>query len=378
VFDSSWTVAQELDLLDGISECGFANWTEISDRTNHGTAEDCRRHYEQFYLENPQPPLPEMPLARLSQFICPLPYKASTAPPRPSDDSSQQLDLSGYCCARSDFNIEHNNFAEMDIKDMTFCTDDTPLERELQLAVLRIYRRILTERQQRKWVVRQFGLIDISKHLVYCRRYEQLLGVRSMETLRRLSHLFIRRPSCFELCLEALSLEVLLRQRIVDLQLQRQAGLRWLRSSKVYSKILAARLQHNGFHLMNDVLRYIQESLHYQASVKQKIVYDKLSKNIDINPTIPVRRSAPPLDIVGLPGYDRLSHNEKLLCSRVRLVPESYLEFKRILVSEHDKHGHLRLAQARTLIRIDVNKTRQIYNFLIAEGLLSASTATVL
>ena len=58
------------------------------------------------------------------------------------------------------------------------------------------------------------------------------------------------------------------------------------------------------------------------------------------------------------------------LCSLVRLVPVAYLDFKKILETEYTKNGYLHLRQARTLIKIDVNKTRKIYDFLIREGVV--------
>ena len=59
------------------------------------------------------------------------------------------------------------------------------------------------------------------------------------------------------------------------------------------------------------------------------------------------------------------------LCAHIRLVPEAYVEFKRTLVSECIRVGCLKLAQARSLIKIDVNKTRKIYDFLVQEGLVN-------
>ncbi len=56
------------------------------------------------------------------------------------------------------------------------------------------------------------------------------------------------------------------------------------------------------------------------------------------------------------------------LCATARVVPESYLDFKRILITECNKTGYLRLMQARNIIKIDVNKTRKIYDFLLQEG----------
>jgi hypothetical protein len=50
-------------------------------------------------------------------------------------------------------------------------------------------------------------------------------------------------------------------------------------------------------------------------------------------PTTVGRRSAAPLDIVGLPGFEKLDAEEKDLCSEARVQPEVYLEIKTVLVS---------------------------------------------
>lgn len=48
-------------------------------------------------------------------------------PPRPAEGSSQQQELSGYSPARGDFAIEHNNYAELDVREMTVDPDDDKL-----------------------------------------------------------------------------------------------------------------------------------------------------------------------------------------------------------------------------------------------------------
>jgi SWIRM domain len=73
----------------------------------------------------------------------------------------------------------------------------------------------------------------------------------------------------------------------------------------------------------------------------------------------------------GLPGFDKLTEDEKNLCSIVRLPPLGYSEYKAILMAENAKAGYVRLADARRLIKIDVNKTRQIYDFLIKAGFIN-------
>lgn len=83
------------------------------------------------------------------------------------------------------------------------------------------------------------------------------------------------------------------------------------------------------------------------------------------------RKTAPPLAIKGLLGYEKLNADEKELCSVVRIVPANYLDFKQLLITESKKNGYLRLAQARILLKIDVNKTRKIYDFLVEKGYIN-------
>lgn len=78
-----------------------------------------------------------------------------------------------------------------------------------------------------------------------------------------------------------------------------------------------------------------------------------------------------PLEIIGLPGFEKLSSKEQELCRNVRLVPLSYVEFKDILINENRKTGYLKLQTARRLLKIDVNKTRRLYDFLVKEGYIT-------
>ena len=62
------------------------------------------------------------------------------------------------------------------------------------------------------------------------------------------------------------------------------------------------------------------------------------------------------------------------LCSLCRLQPESYLLCKRQLLTEYVRLGKLTLADSRKLLKIDVNKTRKIFDFLIAKGMVHSNT----
>lgn len=88
------------------------------------------------------------------------------------------------------------------------------------------------------------------------------------------------------------------------------------------------------------------------------------------------RKKPPPLDIMTLPGYEKLTPSERELCSNLRLAPLSFLDFRDILVTESRRNpgSSLKLAQARVLIKIDVNKTRKLYDFLLNEGYFTQGT----
>ena len=63
----------------------------------------------------------------------------------------------------------------------------------------------------------------------------------------------------------------------------------------------------------------------------------------------------------------QIKWKEQQLSSISRLIPDSYLEFRNILITECHNRKTIRLAQDRTLIKIDVNKPRKILNFLLED-----------
>ncbi len=56
-----------------------------------------------------------------------------------------------------------------------------------------------------------------------------------------------------------------------------------------------------------------------------------------------------------------------------RLQPEVYLQCKRLMLAEYGRLGKLTLADSRKLLKIDVNKTRKMFDLLIAKGLVHST-----
>ena len=81
---------------------------------------------------------------------------------------------------------------------------------------------------------------------------------------------------------------------------------------------------------------------------------------------------APVYDISHLSGVEKLTEEERVLCQVCRLHPEALLGYMAQLEVEGRRFGGvLRLVDARRLLKIDVNKTRKIFNFLASKGRIS-------
>lgn len=120
------------------------------------------------------------------------------------------------------------------------------------------------------------------------------------------------------------------------------------------------------------VLQYNQSTNWRDIEFKFNDIEGKAKSLIANNMSL-LRKKASPIEVIGLPSYEKLSDDERALCSIARILPASYLEYKKLLITENTKIGYLRLADARRLIKIDVNKTRQIYDFLLRCGTINNS-----
>ncbi|CAL1531961.1 unnamed protein product [Lymnaea stagnalis] len=375
LYEASWTASEEMRLLDAILEYGFGNWPAVSSRMRTKSANECERHYLNCYVDNPQAPLPDFQDAECINKGAPVTFKLSENPPRPADGTALWVEMGGYSAARSEFNVEYDNFVEMEICHMNLGEeddkdnsmqeeedDDKVLYRDLNLAALEVYRNCLIERQRRKHIVRENGLINLRKwYGMLKRRFDSCL---SFDYMRPFMRLF---PSItFDKYLESLLYEKQLKLDISKLQEYRRNGIVRLRSVKHYFKLKHSRDQVRGQrHLLSDVLNHLKDEVLFESWLVKQAALESSSKGL--THTLPqlYKKPVPRLQIDCLPGYDKLNELEKELCAEVRLVPQAYLDFSKILINECTKHGFLRLAQARTLIKIDVNKTRKLFDFLV-------------
>ncbi|XP_078229922.1 transcriptional adapter 2-alpha isoform X4 [Callithrix jacchus] len=336
VLDPSWTAQEEMALLEAVMDCGFGNWQDVANQMCTKTKEECEKHYMKHFINNP---LFASTLLNLKQAEeaktadTAIPFHSTDDPPRPTFDSLLSRDMAGYMPARADFIEEFDNYAEWDLRDIDFVEDDSDILHVME------------------------------------RRYPK--EVQDLyETMRRFAR--IVGPVEHDKFIESHALEFELRREIKRLQEYRTAGITNFCSARTYDHLKKTREEERVKRTMlSEVLQYIQDSSACQQWLRRQADIDS-----GLSPSLPVasnsgRRSAPPLNLTGLPGTEKLNEKEKELCQMVRLVPGAYLEYKSALLNECNKQGGLRLAQARALIKIDVNKTRKIYDFLIREGYIT-------
>ncbi|KAL3228204.1 hypothetical protein MRX96_004110 [Rhipicephalus microplus] len=312
----TWTAAEELKLLDALLECGIGNWSDIAKHVASKSAKECESHYLQHYIYAPQ--------GLLKGIVS-----------EPSSIGSCQLAPVPY--------------------------------RELQLAVVSIYQDRLRERARRKWLVRRHGLIHPHKTRQNWCRYSTTLGEATTALLARFMQLLL--PDDFDFLCEGLHSERLLCQQVQLLQESRRAGLVRLDSITLFKQCRRWRTAHRPKHTaFSELLAHVKNQVSTQVWLHKQLVKDA---SVDASSSKAIgRRKAPPLEIEGMPGYEKLNIRERELCADLRIMPEMYLHFKELLINEYEKLGSLRLANARAIIKIDVNKTRKLYDFLLAEGVI--------
>ncbi|KAF6199625.1 hypothetical protein GE061_005923 [Apolygus lucorum] len=258
----------------------------------------------------------------------------------------------GYNALRSDFETEYDNQAELllggredPMETMSFPDpEDQRLVDSLQCAIVGMYNDRLLEREWRKRIVRDHALIDSKKLYTVQQRLEVPFGKRNLLILLKFMR-FLSGPE-LDFIIEGIMTQISLRQKLNGFLNYRNQGIRFKSGIKIYENL-------NKKHL-----KKFNDLLYQSIALSNEIVGGGRSG----------RKQSAPLVLHNLPGYGLLDEDEKHLCSTVRLVPETYHNFKQLLIAECKRHNGLKLAVARQVVKIDVNKTRKMFDLLKSKG----------
>ncbi|KAF5308792.1 hypothetical protein FQR65_LT06025 [Abscondita terminalis] len=369
--DSNWTAREELTLLNTLLD--YSNFSLVSRNLQNRTLKEIKEHYNDFYLQRRGSELlPTFSLTERSNSEPIVPYRFKLVdvdePPRYNCNSVGFQSMAGYNAARSDFELEYDSNAEDLISSMNFKNIDPGdphygLMTDLQCVIIRSYNRRLAERQRRKAVIRNHGLILIRKTIGWLHRYDVTITRRVYERMCRFMQFCTGMQ--FEYILEGLHRVGELKAEISRLGEFHKKGITTIPGAQLY-----LRMKQQNEALMNDVKTF-QNNTQFNWKIKHSLVTAVTPSNVK------KRGIFSPLEVLGLPGYEKLTSKEQDLCRSVRLVPLSYIEFRDILVNENRKVGYLKLQTARRLLKIDVNKTRRLYDFLVAEEFENAETLLI-
>nr|XP_023022765.1 transcriptional adapter 2-alpha isoform X1 [Leptinotarsa decemlineata] len=362
--NSDWTAEEELKLLDSIMNYG--NWNLVAQEFPNRTVNEVINHYDSFYLDrkgsNKLPKLKDRVAAVFPQVVVPYRFRLSDSdePPRYLCNTIGFKSLAGYNPARSDFESEYDKNAEDLLSHMEIVEEDDPqyeLLTNLQCSLVESYNRRLRERQRWKTLMREHGLILLRKTMSWLHRYDFTIQKPVYEKLIRFMQFC--EPVKFNMLMEGIHRVGELKLQISRLLNLRRKGITSLDEGRLFLKL-------NQLHEAN------------RKSLKAFRTNPLFSlKNKDVNLALLTkfnrRRTFAPIEVTGMPGYSQLSEKEIELCSTVRLVPMTYFQLRDVLVAECKKNGYVALQTARRLLKIDVNKTRKLYDFLIQEGYITSS-----
>ena len=310
-------------------------------------------------------------------------------------------DMAGWMPFRGDFEYEHLNDAELLIADMTFGVDDTDEEREIKYRVLESYCMKLDERKERKEFLFSRGLIDPKRMNGSDKkrsREEKDMFLRLRCFMRFLS------PAEHEELVQGVCASLLLKERIAHLQWCRENGLRTLAECDVFTdayhkrqmeltQLRKAKDSSQSYVYPNDVRSSFPASRPggRNAARDKAIIPIGLENAPPAGPssrqpssayvgTLAGRSSAsgvltnlkakpvPLVEIHASPGSELLSSAERDICVQMKLLPLNYLSIKNTLIRECLRHGYMKKRSARHLVKIDVNKTSQLYDFFVSQG----------
>ncbi|KAF8590925.1 SWIRM-domain-containing protein [Ramaria rubella] len=243
-----------------------------------------------------------------------------------------------------------------------------------KLSLLDMYLQRVAKRHEAKAFIFERGLLEYKKMLAADKK-------RAKEE-REFVHKFrpyakLQTAEDYEEFVNGMLYESMLRRRIQELQHYRRLG--------ITSSGEAERYESDFYHRANPALQRDQSMdrsshIHRQGS-RASFPPDstgngdqegRRSRDPEPSKVGPSgRKPVAPLNLANAPSLHLLTAPEQTLCSQLRILPKAYLVIKETLVREFARRGgKLRRREARELVKIDVNKTSRVWDFLVQAGVL--------
>ncbi|XP_046848616.1 transcriptional adapter 2-beta-like [Xenia sp. Carnegie-2017] len=326
LFIETWSAEEEMLLLDAVEQHGLGNWVDIADHIGTKTLSETKAHYNGVYIDG------HVGKATIPEFVCKITDHTSTStgelsptlthPPEILDISLvEQQDL-GYMALRDDFDKEHDNDAETLISNIQQSSEDDDLELAMKEAMVDMYIERLKERQHRKTIAREHGLIA-SKHKITASRRKL---TKSDREFRDATRVFGRLQPAedWERFLNNHSRQRELQCQIKELMQYRKNGVTKLSACREYDELKLRRDKEKENRKKQDTSS--QRRTNAIGRKETKVDRKKIERKGPI--------TCPELANSCL-GIELLSLREKQLCNSLQIKPMFYITMKGIVLKDH-------------------------------------------
>lgn len=205
--NSDWTAEEELKLIDLL--LFYGNWGLVALNFPNRTINEIKEHYEYFYLDGHGSK--NIPVFK-KEIVVPeitVPYRFQLTeceePPRYACNTVGYQSLAGYNPPRGDFENEYDKNAEDLVASLEPIKPENPyfeILTNLQYAITQNYNNRLRERNRRKTIIAQHGLLVLRKTLSWLHRYDGTITKPVCEKMLRFMHLC--EPTKFEMLMEGM------------------------------------------------------------------------------------------------------------------------------------------------------------------------------
>lgn len=376
--NNDWSAKENLQLLDGLEQFGYGNWNDISRYVETKGPSECRDAVINLFVEGPVGHHTWNEKKRGSATdhtnrnpLLP-PPQAHTIP---ADLSLTELIVLGFMPKRDDFEVEFENDAEMLVSSLLMGSnakgeEDEEVETALKLSHIDIYKIKMRERERRKQVARDHGLVQqffkenpisstgLNTKPVSTKNKRKDPKTDFTERLKIVAEFQgVKEHKDF---MASMIKEKDLKSRIKELSRYRKNGINSLSEAEDYESQRIKRNKRKA-----DRKKLVESGATDNSISRQEKEADKETASVVVD-----------LDrvtsIVGLPGYSQLSANEKKLCTSLRLVPNLYISYKTCLLRDHLQKKKGQIPKPVHPQGLDKLHRKKIFNFLLHSGWISA------
>jgi len=286
-------------------------------------------------------------------------------PPEPVEMGITEQQELGYMPLRDDFEKEYDNEAETLVSGLQFSYDDEDVEVDLKLGIIDMYLRRLKERQHRKNIARQHGLIA-SKHRIIALRRKYSKEDREFRDATRVFARF-KSHSEWEEFLNGHLRERELRARIKDLMRYRKNGITKLAECQEYDEQRLRRERRK-----ENKRKMVGGAQPRRTNVSMGKKNEAASEEKDEKDGA---LSSPSFadQMKNCATYKLLSPVERQLCASIHMKPGFYITIKTIILKDNLLRRQGVQVKTRYPPNLDKTHRKHIMNFLKESGWVATS-----